>query len=439
MGRTKGVRTIDKIDQLFDRLDRNLSDYYAHIMSFDRQSIIEMASRITVMTDVHDYLKSTYGFDDTEIDYLLQFQNPLEVVADEWQKFANDKNDMNFAVGEVFDKQDALHDYPLVTDAPRQSPYLKKFADVDVLATLKAIADQVNVHYPNDIKIDMEHIPKLVAKGDPELKMLLWHVSDHGTHILPERDAFVSGTGEHSTWTNYLRPGMLSYAVEITGMENGKVKGNVYELNHEEHVEHVRHAALPATTVTISYEDGREDTVTRRVFDDDRHRLMSESGNVTGLRFHPEDESVLANLLRREQRHRTETPKGNFKPHLKKLADNRVNTEAERVVAAFKELTEPNSPNKTHFAVPLSRDFMYLASSRDQDRLFDALPYKSKAITGLKGEKGLFVTVAKDELLKQSEKAQKPSVLGQLAEAAKEAAARPKAAEQSKKHDKEAR
>lgn len=429
------MRTIDKIDQLIERLNKNLSDYHDHILGFDRQEIIDMAGRIHVMQDAHFYLTEHHAFDYEQAEYLLQFQNPLEVVADAWQKRTDDISDISFALDEVFDKQDALQDYALVTDTPRQSPYLRKFADVDVLATMKGIADQNIVHYPNDIKTDMELIPKFVAKGDAEL---IWHVSDYGTHILPERDAFVIGTGEHSTWTNYLRPDMLSYAVEITGMENGKVKGNVYELNHAEHVEHVRNTALPATSVTISYADGRDTTVSRREFDDDRHRLMSESGHVSGLRFHPEDESVLAAVLRREQRQRAETPKGNFKSHVKKLAENRVQAEAQRIVEAIGDISEPNSPNKTHFMVPLSHEFLFLASTKDHDRLFDALKYKTMNLTNITGEKGIFVTVTKDEILKQRD-VQKPSIMGQLEAAKKEAAARPKAAEQSKKHDKEAR
>ena len=412
------MRIIDKIDQLINRLDQNLSDYTDHLMGFDRQQIIDMAGRISAMHDAHFYLTEHHAFDYEQAEYLLQFQNPLEVVADAWQKRTEDISDMSFALDEVFDKQDSLLDYPLVTDTPQQSAYLQKFQDVDVLATLKAIAAQSIIHHPKDMDIDVEFIRRYAVGDDPEKKMLLWHVSAYGTHHLFERDTFVVGTRDNNCWLNYTYPDMLGYAVEITGMENGKVKGNVYELDHKEHMAHVRRAALPAQTVTISYEDGRDTTVSRREYDDDRHRLMSESGNVTDLRFHPEDESVLAAVLRREQRHREETPKGNFKTHMKKLADNRVQAEAERIVTKFKEKNEPDSPGKTHFIVPLSSDFQFLASSKDLESLFDALPYKTKTITALKGEKGLFATVAKDEL-------QKSSVRARLAQATKEVASRP--------------
>jgi hypothetical protein len=99
-----------------------------------------------------------------------------------------------------------------------------------------------------------------------------------------------------------------------------------------------------------------------------------------------------------------------------------IKTEAERIIAELAGLTDPNSPNKTHFMVKISHEFLYLASTKDQERLFNALPYKTRTIGNMKGEKGLFVTVTNDEILKQRGKA-KSSILGQLADAQKEAAA----------------
>lgn len=426
------MREIEKLDQLKERLTQNLSDYNDHLLGFERSAIIEMAGRISATNDAHFYLTEHHDFSDSEIDFLLQFQNPLEIVADAWRQRTEDISDMSFALSEVFDKQDALQSYPLITASAQNNTYLQKFETTDLFAAMRGIVDQSIVHYPNDFNIDIETISKYALGDDPEKKMLLWHVSAYGTHLLPERDVFVKDAGAFAYWTDYIRPDMLAYAIEITDVGDDNIVANLYELNHKEHIAHVRDAALSAPTVTISYDDGRDTTVSRREYDDDRHHLMSESGNVTSIRFHPEDESVLASILRREQRQRDETPVGSLKAHVKTLVNNRINGEAERITAALKELSEPNSPSKTHFAVPLSHEFLYLASSSDQSRLLDALPFKGKALTGLKGEKGVFATVPKDEL-------QKPSIRAQLAAAAKEVAARPQSPDQSKKQDKGAR
>lgn len=427
----KGVIQLDKRQQLMDRLDKNLSDYHKEISGLEKPDIIGMAGEIAAIADTHYYLQNNHEFEPEQIDYLLKFENPLDVVSAKWKQRTDDISDMSFAVNEVFDKRDALWDYPLYVEAANNGTYLQKFEDVDILKTLKTIADQKIVHYPNDIKTDMQFIPKLIASGDPEMKMLLWHVSDYGTHIIPERDTFVSDTGANNTWTSYLRPGMLSYAVEISEMEAGIVKGNVYELDHTAHVAHVKDTALPYKLVTVSYEDMHDLVVSRKEFGTDRHKIMSESGNVKNIRFHPENENELATILEHEKKQREQTPVGNFKDHIKSLVDSRVKSETDRICSEIQGLTEPNSPNKTHFMVKLSDEFMCLASSKDQDRLFDALPYKTKNLTNIKGEKGILLTVTKDEI-------QKPSIRKQLADAAKQAAARPaKEPDKSAKKDRE--
>ena len=68
---------------------------------------------------------------------------------------------------------------------------------------------------------------------------------------------------------------------------------------------------------------------------------------------------------------------GDFKAHVTALHDSRIETEARRIVDKLKDLSAPNSPNKTHFMVEISPHFDALASTKDNDRLFAMLPYKS--------------------------------------------------------------
>ncbi len=98
-------------------------------------------------------------------------------------------------------------------------------------------------------------------------------------------------------------------------------------------------------------------------------------------------------------------------------------TEAERITAVISGLSEPNSPNKTHYAVKVSHEFMRNASNNDTGKLLRALPFKNAMLGGLKGEKGIFVTVPKERLRKRS-------ILGKLD------AAKDKAASQDQRPDK---
>lgn len=50
-----------------------------------------------------------------------------------------------------------------------------------------------------------------------------------------------------------------------------------------------------------------------------------------------------------------------FKAHITALHDSRIETETRRIVDKLKDLSAPNSPNKTHFMVEISPHFDALA------------------------------------------------------------------------------
>lgn len=368
MGREKGVITIDKIDQLIERLNKNLSDYHDHIKGFAKEQIIEMAGRINAMSDAHTYMTQHHAFDYEQAEYLLQFKNPLEIVADKWETRISDLSDMRFDLDKVFYDQDAeINGYEL--------------AEVDALDLSESEAST------GDAK------PKAPSALD---RRLAEHEFSKGIHsLLPDSSPIAL-----TCWINY------ALSLEYDGKQPATQC----------------FTELTAALASVKQHYGEE--IATQVFHV-AFEMPIPVSDIPGAANHLKNGGELNDIIELSLDGKLEMPSP-----LGQTAD--VQAEAEHIVAAFKELTEPNSPNKTHFAVPLSHEFLYLASSKDHDRLLDALPYKSKALTGLNGEKGIFVTVPKDEL-------QKPSIMGQLAAAKKEAAARPKAAEQSKKHDKEAR
>ena len=77
--------------------------------------------------------------------------------------------------------------------------------------------------------------------------------------------------------------------------------------------------------------------------------------------------------------------------------DRLIRNEAQRIVAGLKRTVPSNSPNKTHFMVELSPYFTQIASSKDTDRLFSMLPYKSLVFTGMKDRHGIYAMIGKDE------------------------------------------
>ena len=94
-----------------------------------------------------------------------------------------------------------------------------------------------------------------------------------------------------------------------------------------------------------------------------------------------------------------------------------------------------NSPNKTHYMTELAPAFMMLASSRDVDRLFSLLPYKSLTFSKIEGRHGIYALIDKNENRDRDIRKPRPSIRAQLAADKKKAA--PKRAAKTKHHEME--
>jgi len=141
---------------------------------------------------------------------------------------------------------------------PKQS----KFENVDLFASLNAVMKQNTGFYQSDLEIDKEIIAKAAASPRKEDKTLLWFCRPSGTHCFRERDVFLKDTAPHNTWRFYMEQTsdrVLAYAIELTGTERGKIKGNLYELDYAKHYERVKEKELPADTVKLIYEHGERD------------------------------------------------------------------------------------------------------------------------------------------------------------------------------------
>jgi hypothetical protein len=128
-----------RVRELTDRLDRNLRDYHDSLLLLDKEKIIGEAGTISAMSDTHYYLTANHEFTDSETEYLLLFQNPLEVVADKWGERVGQMDDFTFALDEVFGKKAALHGgYPLYEEPKPPGPFTGEPADLREAARREA-------------------------------------------------------------------------------------------------------------------------------------------------------------------------------------------------------------------------------------------------------------------------------------------------------------
>lgn len=311
---------------------------------------------------------------------------------------------------------------------------MNRFENVDVLAALEQLMRQNTAFYRNDFEIHKEIIGWAAASDKAEDKTLLWMSRPSGTYCFRESDVYLQGTAQHNTWKFYgeqTRDRVLAYAVELTGKVRGVIRGNLYKLDYPQHFRHVAAEAVQADNIILHYEKGNREQPAGLYFDG---RPDPNLGAFLRYEAKPNEPEHLRELLRHEQKGRAQLAPGDFKAHVTALHDSMILAEAQRIVAGLKDLSAPNSPNKTHFMVELSPYFVQIASSKDTDRLFSMLPYKSRCFTSMKDWHGLYAVIGKDENRDKEVRRPRASIRRQLSET-KQAQASKKAPGRTKKNE----
>ena len=189
---------------------------------------------------------------------------------------------------------------------------MNKFEDVDVIASLEAIMKQNTAFYQNDFDLDRNILQKAAASPTAEDRRLLWFSRPSGTSCFRERDVFLKGTRQHNTWRFYgeqTRDKVLAYAVELTGIVNGKIKGNLYELDYPQHFRHVKEQALPADNYTLLYEHGERVQLAGQYLDGNPDPQL---GKFERFEAQPNDPEALHFLMQEEKRSYDRLKPGDF-------------------------------------------------------------------------------------------------------------------------------
>ena len=141
---------------------------------------------------------------------------------------------------------------------------------------------------------------------------------------------------EHNTWRFYREQTsdrILAYAIELTGTEHGKIKGNLYELDYARHYERVKDKELVADTVRLIYEHGTRDIPAGQYFTGNPDTLYGKFERFEAIPNAPDE---LRFLLQEEKHSREQLAPGDFKAHIAVLHDGLIETEARRIVAEMK-------------------------------------------------------------------------------------------------------
>lgn len=194
---------------------------------------------------------------------------------------------------------------------------MNKFENVDVIASLQAVMKQNTTHYQSDFQYDADLFRAAAKSADSMEKTFLWLSRPDGTYCERERDALLRDTAQHLEWSTYggASETLLAFAVKIDGMERGKVKGSLYQLDYAAHAGHLKEIALPRHHATLTFEDGAKRTCSLQDYPGHQNAIMARYGKIAAVRYEPADAGQLAALLRAEQEGRETLAPGRIGDH----------------------------------------------------------------------------------------------------------------------------
>ena len=136
-----------------------------------------------------------------------------------------------------------------------------KFDGVDVLDFLGKVVELHTQHYKDDFDIDKELIQNLAACRNEENEQLLWMSRTCGTYCLWERDVYLQDSHENKVWRFYheqTKDSILAYAIQLDGIQDGKVTGCIWPLDYHAHVERVKLLSCAIEKVSVLFQDGTQ-------------------------------------------------------------------------------------------------------------------------------------------------------------------------------------
>ncbi|GHU87213.1 hypothetical protein FACS1894202_01050 [Clostridia bacterium] len=98
---------------LIARVEQNYAEFEQQMLTFGKRQIIEMAGRIAAMQDSCEYMTTSRGYSDDELRFYMQFNFPLDIVADAWQERNRDMEDMGFAMDYVAEHMEKFENDPI--------------------------------------------------------------------------------------------------------------------------------------------------------------------------------------------------------------------------------------------------------------------------------------------------------------------------------------
>ncbi|MCI8529475.1 MAG: hypothetical protein HFH82_10045 [Lachnospiraceae bacterium] len=125
--------------------------------------------------------------------------------------------------------------------------------NVDVLETLEKIVECNTDYYQSDFRYDRNILLEAAVNKEAS-KNFFWMSRANGVWCFPERDVYIKHTNAYNLWTFYgenQEEHVRAFFVRLKEIVDGKVRGDVLELDYQKHLDYICTRALAPTHVKV--------------------------------------------------------------------------------------------------------------------------------------------------------------------------------------------
>lgn len=171
------------------------------------------------------------------------------------------------------------------------------FQNVDVLETLQKIMECNTSFFQTDFAHDREMLRE-AARDRKAPWNFFWMSRKGGTWCFPERSVHIRQTSQHYTWSFYgggQDEHVKAFWVELQGMKNEQVMGNVLEIDYQKHLDYLcTHSHDPAEVEVVFKNPNGCHTFGWQEYCQNREAIADRYGTVERRRHLVEDEYRLS-------------------------------------------------------------------------------------------------------------------------------------------------
>lgn len=129
---------------------------------------------------------------------------------------------------------------------------LSKFEYVDVINTLREVMLHNTRHYQSDFEYDARMLTE--AARNLKNQSFLWMSRDSGTWCFPANEVYIENTPANHTWSYYsYLDHVKAFWIELVQVKDSIVKGNIVELDYQQHLEDITQNSHRPDSVQIIF------------------------------------------------------------------------------------------------------------------------------------------------------------------------------------------